>query len=417
MKRKNNGIELNFQITDSQQRTELVQNIINEFNEQGKTLSDQDFDLLTNYIACGVDPGAEKSPVQLKEIYLEGQPASKKEESLDSLLEIPTFNESVQFNRTGIRYKIPKPNFNLLKDRLRAILPESELSEFNQLWERINRLERTIAIKTGKNVNPPPTQKELEKSERITPYRLYQLKKLLLELRKEQYTLSDQFLPQLQRHELIQSVYRGGEVEKDIQWGNGFYEIAPLGLYSAKSPIFTEPYKLTTRAFEAAKNPQTVIDFRNSDHVYYLIEFQERLLDSVGEDCESLIPQIYETLRFYCDKAYLSEEQKDILKLKINHFTNSYIQKYVNQKYGTGHSESYISTIYTKQICESISNAAILHYDTYQARGQLNRFKKCKDCGEILLLDYRNFTKQSRSRDGFQCRCKRCEKKKRLGIV
>ena len=211
MKRVNNGIELDFTIDDAAQRTQLVQQIIKDFEEKGKKLNDLDYDLLTNYICCGVkeDEVNEKgfrelkSPVQRKEIFLEGASLAprKKEESLDALLESPTFNES-QFTTT--HYKIPKPNFNAQRAAILGDPRNEELRKvFDPLWGQIDQLDRLIAIRSKKEVNPPPTQSELARAERITPYILYRLKKLVIEYRKEQYTLNDFFNPQLQRHELI----------------------------------------------------------------------------------------------------------------------------------------------------------------------------------------------------------------------
>lgn len=334
----------------------------------------------------------------------------KKEESLDALLESPTFNES-QF--TTIRYKIPKPNFQRSTITNNQKFPE--LSQiFGPLWGQIDQLDRLIAIRQGKEVNPPPTPKELAQTEKITSYRLYQLKKLVIEYRKEQYTLNDFFNPQLQRHEIIQSKWRGGEVDSPVIWGDGFYEIGPLGLYTQNNPIFTKPYAALDHEYYIPDlNAPVVVDFRNSDHVYNLIEFRQDLEESAVGSSESPIPRIYQTLDYYVEKAHLSPEHLEILRLKTLHYPNSFIRKFINTKYSKTHPESYISTIYTKNICGAISAAAQIHYDSFQERGKPSRFKRCKDCGEIFLIDSRNFTRQSRSRDGFQCRCKWCERDKR----
>ena len=417
VKRQNNGIELDFTIDDATERTRLVTQIIEEFESQGRHLSDLDYDLLTNYICCGVteqDTTSKglKSPVQKKEIFLEGSSLTprKKEESLDALLESPTFNES---QVTTIRYKIPKPNFQRSKILSDPRHPNAT-QIFNPLWMQIDQLDRLIHIYQKKEVNPPPTLSELDKVSKITPYKLYRLKKLVIEYRKEQYTLNDFFNPTLQRHELIQSKWRGGEIDSPVIWGDGFYEFGPLGLFTQNNPIFTKPYtKGECEPRLPDLNAPVVVDFRNPTHVYMLAEFREELEDSAVGSTESPIPLIYRTFDYYVEKAKLSEEQREILNLKILHYPNSFIRQFVNKKYNRTHPESYISTIYTKNICGAISIAAQIHYDTYVARGIPSKFKKCKDCGEIYLIDGRNFTRQSRSRDGYQCRCKWCEKEKR----
>jgi hypothetical protein len=42
-------------------------------------------------------------------------------------------------------------------------------------------------------------------------------------------------------------------------------------------------------------------------------------------------------------------------------------------------------------------------------------FKTCTGCGKTLLRDTDNFTRKSRSKDGFTSRCKHCEKEARQG--
>jgi hypothetical protein len=40
-------------------------------------------------------------------------------------------------------------------------------------------------------------------------------------------------------------------------------------------------------------------------------------------------------------------------------------------------------------------------------------FKKCRCCGEVLLIGTDNFVRKARSADGFATQCKRCDKKRR----
>ena len=60
-----------------------------------------------------------------------------------------------------------------------------------------------------------------------------------------------------------------------------------------------------------------------------------------------------------------------------------------------------------------INEAVKLHQDTIENCFFKENFKQCTDCGRILLLDGRNWVKKSRSKDGFQSRCKRCERERR----
>jgi hypothetical protein len=51
-----------------------------------------------------------------------------------------------------------------------------------------------------------------------------------------------------------------------------------------------------------------------------------------------------------------------------------------------------------------------LHEDTVRAFESLDKYKRCNCCGRVLLLDERNWVRKNRSKDGFQNRCKMCER-------
>ena len=89
------------------------------------------------------------------------------------------------------------------------------------------------------------------------------------------------------------------------------------------------------------------------------------------------------------------------------------IAGYINKKYGKSYTANYISTIFKQKIIVKINEAVKLHQDTIENCFFKENFKRCTDCGRILLLDGRNWVKKSRSKDGFQNRCKRCERELR----
>ena len=68
------------------------------------------------------------------------------------------------------------------------------------LWKRIDRLDDALTH-SG-----------------LTSQQTYHLRKLLLELRREQYTIGDFIKPQIQLHSVVQDKYRGGETENGLLW-------------------------------------------------------------------------------------------------------------------------------------------------------------------------------------------------------
>lgn len=154
-------------------------------------------DLLSNYLLCGEDPNG-YNPVRAKDIELVGYstPSRPKEQSLEALVESPTFSETL-FHQGPTRYTTPKPNLNRASydpslgvpphqnDEPRAMLPSQKSNEkpspalecMRALWKRIDRLDDALA-------HPG-----------LTSQQTYHLRKLLLELRREQYTIGDFIRP------------------------------------------------------------------------------------------------------------------------------------------------------------------------------------------------------------------------------
>lgn len=111
--------------------------------------------------------------------------------------------------------------------------------------------------------------------------------------------------------------------------------------------------------------------------------------------------------------ADLTDIQREILELKIRKIKNQDVAKQINEKYGKSYTANYISTIFKQKIIVRINEAAQLHWDVIENCFYPENFKKCTGCGRELLLDPRNFVRKSRSKDGFNSKCKRCEKKER----
>ena len=170
----------------------------------GRKPNQKDLDLLSNYLLCGEDPDG-YNPVRSKDVELVGYstPSRPKEQSLEALVESPTFSETL-FHQGPTRYTTPKPNLERASfdpslgaspqnDEPRAIQPNQQSNEkptpalecMRALWKRIDRLDDALA-------NPG-----------LTSQQTYHLRKLLLELRREQYTIGDFIKPQIQLHSVV----------------------------------------------------------------------------------------------------------------------------------------------------------------------------------------------------------------------
>ena len=183
---------LDFSLSDASARQKLVDDVLGAMERSGRKPNQKDLDLLSNYLLCGEDPNG-YNPVRAKDIELVGYstPSRPKEQSLEALVESPTFSETL-FHQGPTRYTTPKPNLNRASydpslgaspqnDEPRAIQPSQQSNEkpspalecMRTLWKRIDRLDDALT-------HPG-----------LTSQQTYHLRKLLLELRREQYTIGD----------------------------------------------------------------------------------------------------------------------------------------------------------------------------------------------------------------------------------
>ena len=187
---------LDFSLSDATARQKLVDDVLGAMERSGRKPNQKDLDLLSNYLLCGEDPNG-YNPVRAKDIELVGYstPSRPKEQSLEALVESPTFSETL-FHQGPTRYTTPKPNLNRASydpslgaspqnDEPRAIQQSQQSNEkpspalecMRTLWKRIDRLDDALA-------HPG-----------LTSQQTYHLRKLLLELRREQYTIGDFIRP------------------------------------------------------------------------------------------------------------------------------------------------------------------------------------------------------------------------------
>ena len=187
---------LDFSLTDATARQKLVGDVLGAMERSGRKPNQKDLDLLSNYLLCGEDPNG-YNPVRSKDVELVGYstPSRPKEQSLEALVESPTFSETL-FHQGPTRYTTPKPNLERSafdpslsaspqNDEPRAIQPNQQSNEkptpalecMRALWKRIDRLDDALA-------NPG-----------LTSQQTYHLRKLLIELRREQYTIGDFIRP------------------------------------------------------------------------------------------------------------------------------------------------------------------------------------------------------------------------------
>lgn len=427
-----NRLHLNWELASSDERAQFLQSYLASIDFEPTSA---ELETCADYVLWGKDSTGFNAS-QAGDILLEGKSKTwtrdKKIESLDALIECPTFNE-----QTLKRAPVPTAAKRTVFSRNKALAqcPPHLVDTFKALFRSIDELDLAINlydIAHGRRTKPPRQELEerftederaqLEQSAAKWTQRKYlQKRHLLVELRREQYTLRDTYVSAVMRETLPEPE----PIEEPPQFGLDV-PVFPLGHVDEKDAalVFRGDEDLNPFAYSEAElgvisklvwrkrteRPPHYFDFADLECVYELIGVDE-------DDVEGTIEPLLRTLDYYVERAGLTDSQKDILALKREKRKNQDIADYVNGKYGTSYTANYISTVFRQKIIVKINEAALLHKKIVENLFFEEDFKKCSKCGQWKLRTVDLFTRKKKSKDGFAARCKCCDKEVKLNKV
>ena len=428
-----NRLKLKFDLETAQERAQFIETYIVQFPD----LTNSEASTIADYLLWGKDENG--VPIG-KDTGLETRWTKPNEaESLDAVLENPALSNAQLYTlNDAVILKKGRDVFD--RDEARREAPDFLRQTFEELWKTIDEIELEInfyEVLIGKRDKPPRdelikrfTDEEVERirarSQKLNQYGYLKLRYRIRELRTQQFTIRDSYRSTFN---ITQSVYspknKSFVFDCDV-------EVLPLGLKEGAigDLIFDVNFNPTSLSNEQLRlisgfvwkkknwNGQEAFDFRDLNSVYQLYLFKEEFADRLEQVkfdhvVENNLEKLLDTLKFYEEIADLTDIQREILHLKEKREKNADIAGYINKKYNKSYTANYISTIFKQKIIVKINEAVKLHQDTIENCFFPENFKQCIECGRILLLDGRNWVKKTRSKDGFQNRCKRCEREMR----
>ena len=446
MYNKKNRLNLDFSLETAQQRKAFIDEYLEAPYFKKNPLTNDELEMCANYILWGKDTDG-KNVVQRKEIQIETKNSTwtqkEQTESLEALMELPTFNENQILKQTEARPKVVKEVFSRSK-ALKQAHP-SLVPELQHLFNEIDETDYIISVyefQNGKRKTQP--REELirnlsedrrlqlnEKAKDLTPYRYLKLRHLLVELRQQQYTIKDSYAPQLV-FERVDPI----EPQPDLKFGVEI-PVFPLGLKGKglQQLLFPNLDDLYLTEFEedlryisdriweqesvykrcTQHDGEEFFDFRELEHVYQLFQTFFEIEDGAAADeLDESLQELLDTLDYYIELADLTPIYREILDFKIKKVKNYDIAKYINEKYGKTYTDNYISTIFRQKIIKAINEAAVYHWEVMNNFFYPENFKRCTYCNKLLLRDAHNFVRKARAKDGFTNRCKKCDKEIRI---
>ena len=435
-----NRLKLDFSIQTTNGRRDFVNEYVTQPQFQKSPLSEDELETIANYILWGKDPDG-LNCTQRGEIQIETRNKTWQRddtESLDALMESPTFSEASFRRPTEARTRVAREVFDR-KKTLREC-PSYLVPVFEDLFNRINYIELTInfyEFAHGRRKEPPReallkrfNESEIKSAEAVAAkwnqFKYLKQRHLIVELRREQFTLRDTYIEKHMRHTPPEPEIEPIDPDFDAE-----IPVYPLGL--AAGPIgglvFKEEENLNPSTYtdsdlskvlkfywdkKSESRPTIFFDFTELEHVYELFSQLNELEDSIGAlPVNSNLGKLLDTLKYYISLTDLTEAQQEILNLKIDKTKNQDIADYINKKYNKSYTANYISTIFRQKIIPRINETAEFHAKVIENLSFPENFKKCTGCGKTLLIDPNKFVRKSRSKDGFSTRCKICDRNDR----
>lgn len=427
-----NRLKLNFALPTSQERSNFLDQYLKSEIFIKKPPTSKELETMAEYLLWGNDSETGLNGRQSKDYLLKAKHStwnSDEVESLESLVEMPTFNEGrLSELGSGPIFKKKREVFDRNKEIARAGALTDDL---NHLFNRIDELDYQIeTYELRERGRTKCIREELinrlretcvdtraleAETEKWTQYSYLKKRHELVELRREQYLLRDYYAPNSVQIE-------GGRTNSPNYEGEDIL-VLPLGLLNedhisklmfndfdalAPSAYSQEQIKTMIRQywFLKEKKAELYYDFRNGFHL-------QKIVGLMAEDNKAGIIQnnsLFETFWYYARNTKLEDHLMDILELKITGIRNLEIAEKINKKYGNSYTVNYISTLYCQKIIEKIAECARAHEDMITNLSFPENWKICTYCARTLLRNTSNYMVKTRSTDGYASRCKKCEK-------
>lgn len=436
-----NRLHLNWDLESQTERRDFAEDYIKAFN----SLSDAELLTISNYILWGKDAltgkNGRQSGLQLPTRGKTWDAPDAKLESLDALMESPTFNESDLQAPHEAQFKSPK--YKLERSTIRSEAPPAILKDFETLWRRIDTTDyivasyeldhgrRTAPIRDSLRATFDDAEQLIleERAAHLNAQTYVKLKHELVELRREQYTLRDSYKPPVEsRHQHTQWAL---PIDSELIWGEDI-EVRPV-IFWKDEPLWTALFtrdsngvlqlpspnclradlaqQLTARLWSGAPK-RFKFDFEDINQLALLAEALPDIQNTIAEAgaIQPTIQHLIDMWDLLRELAHLSPIHSRLLDLKIERRSNDFIVRALKSEFNTSYTLNYISTLYRKNVLQQIADTAHNLRETLENLFFEENFKTCIDCGRTLLRDTTNFMHKSKNKDGFDCRCKNCAK-------
>ena len=346
-------IKLDYSLQSPEERNELVKKIL----EENPNPPERYLEILADYLVLCMEKQEKKEKKLLTENRM--TTVNKRETSYEGLVSQLENGEDGIYNLLGDNNKnvIFQPKITITKEDIETIPYLKQLRDAIEDWE-----------------------KKLKKAE---GREAYAIKKTIIELRKDQYIIKNDYQKPIIPQKITKS--------KNFPQMNSSVEIAADGTVIPEGVSFIDPKVVSAVLCNYEGLKQECEGKFDRDLWYVMYDF-----DILLEDALIDYP-LY----------------KKIVEYKIQGLQNVDIQELIEEEFGIRHSVEYISSLWRNKIPKLIASVAEDQYlNWYYTEVEKGKYKKCSRCGQIKLAHNKYFSKNKTSKDGFYSLCKECRNKK-----
>lgn len=375
---------------------------------------------MASYILYGKDEEG-KNAVQRGETtdsdkrYKSFQKAADKLHSLDEIIDNP-LSDQLSLKTLDERYiytkkkpMIARPKYDKKTGTL--VDPgDSDIPGIQNLWDRIDYIEHVVAINEGK-IPDDGTVTILQDS-----YRLYQLKHMLIDMRRHQYYLKDSYKPTLHFVAIQQPQPQTYNLDSDAEYWMTYDQWE----HRVNNSYFN--YSKNIDDYESKVTPDGIFvkwivrhqnfDWENPKHIRALICHYSDIYMQLWDKLHSWGRTLIFDFDRYAEMAQLSPVREYILLRKIDKASHSTILQELQEKFGLVYNENHLSNILNKEIPEKIATAATKHRLEIETPDSMK--KVCFRCKRLLPKNKLFFGVNNSRKDHWASNCKECERKRRI---
>ena len=305
---------------------------------------------------------------------------------------------------------IARPKYNKKTGELIEV-GDSDIPGMQELWERIDHLEHWIAAIEGRVV--PNEQDEIFDNS----YRLYQLKHILIDLRRHQYYLKDYYKPVI-KFQAIDHPHA-----QFYDWTADSFYWMPYDQWRARvdnALLHTiskdlQDYEVDGIAPDCKVKwvvRRHIFNWEDPLHVRALINNYELLYQYMHDKLNTYGYTLLLDFERYRKMAALSPVREYLLEQKILHTPYDKIIEGLQINFDLRYNENHLSTILAQEIPQKIAMAATKHRLILDTPPE--NMKTCSHCGAVLPRTNLFFAYNRSRRDGYSSSCKECERLMRI---